>query len=323
MRHAALALVVTLIALAMARNAEAAYPDRTIRIIVPFAPGGPVDAIARPLAAAMQEIMGATVVVENRSGAGGITGTETVASAAADGYTLLMTTGSHIGNKVFNAAQVRYDPLQGFAPVAGLVETNGIVLLARKDIPADTIAELNAYAKSRPDGLTYGHAGIGNISYVGGELLKLQAGMPLSGIPYRGTAAVMTDLIGGQVDLCFIGISGARGYVDNKQVKVIASTGSERVAVLPGVPTMRESGFPDFLLLGYIGIWAPRDTPKDVVTRLYDGVKAALARPNIHDLLVTFGAATEATPPEEFARFLDRDFATQQRWAKELGVLTK
>jgi len=320
MRHVALALVVTLAALVFRQNAEAAYPDRTIRIIVPFAPGGPVDAIARPLAAVMQEIMGATVVIENRSGAGGITGTEAVASAAADGYTLLMTTGSHIGNKVFNAAQVRYDPLQGFAPVAGLVETNGIVLVARKDIPADTIAELDAFAKSRPNGLTYGHAGIGNISYVAGELLKLQAGMPLSGIPYRGTSAVMTDLVGGQVDLCFLGISGARGYVDNKQVKVIASTGSERVAVLPGVPTMRESGFPDFVVLGYIGLWAPRDTPKDVVMRLYDAVKEALARPNIHDLLVTFGAATEATPPDAFARFLDRDFATQQRWAKELGV---
>jgi len=325
MRCAALAsaLVVTLVALATGRSAEAAYPDRTIRIIVPFAPGGPVDAIARPLAAAMQEIMGATVVIENRSGAGGITGTETVASAASDGYTLLMTTGSHIGNKVFNAAQVRYDPLQSFAPVAGLIETNGIVLVARKDIPADTIAELNALAKSRPDGLTYGHAGIGNISYVAGELLKLQAGMPLSGIPYRGTAAAMTDLIGGQVDLCFIGISGARGYVDNKQVKVIASTGSERVAVLPGVPTMRESGYPDFVVLGYIGMWAPRDTPKEVVRRLYDAVRQALARSNIHDLLVTFGAATAATPPEEFARFLDRDFATQQRWAKELGVAAK
>jgi tripartite-type tricarboxylate transporter receptor subunit TctC len=323
MRHVALAFVVTLIALAMGGNAEAAYPDRTIRIIVPFVPGGPADAIARPVAAAMQEIMGATVVIENRSGAGGITGTEAVAGAAADGYTLLLTTGSHIGNKVFNGAQVRYDPLLSFAPVAGLIETNGIVLVARKDIPADTIAELSAYAKSKPDGLTYGHAGIGNISYVAGELLKLQAGIPLSGIPYRGTAAVMTDLIGGQVDLCFIGIAGARGYVDNKQVKVIASTGTERVAVLPGVPTMRESGFPDFVVLGYIGVWAPRGTPKDVVTRLYDTIKEALARPNIHDLLVSFGAATEATPPDEFARFLDRDFATQQRWAKELGVVVK
>ena len=114
-----------------------------------------------------------------------------------------------------------------------------------------------------------------------------------------------------------------RGYVDNKPVKVIASTGSERVAVLPGVPTMRESGYPDFVVLGYIGMWAPRDTPKEVVTRLYDAVRQALARSNIHDLLVTFGAATAATPPEEFARFLDRDFATQQRWAKELGVAAK
>jgi tripartite-type tricarboxylate transporter receptor subunit TctC len=323
MRHVALALAVTLLGLAMGQDAEAAYPDRTIRIIVPFAPGGPVDAIARPLAAVMQETMGATVVIENRSGAGGITGTETVAGAAPDGYTLLMTTGSHIGNKVFNAAQVRYDPLQSFAPVAGLIESNGIVLVARKDIPAETVAALNTYAKSRPNGLTYGHAGIGNISYVAGELLKLQAGMPLSGIPYRGTAAVMTDLIGGQVDLCFIGISGARGYVDNKQVKVLASTGTERVAVLPGVPTMRESGFPDFVVLGYIGLWAPRGTPKDVVTRLYEAVREALARPNIHDLLLTFGAATEATPPDAFALFLDRDFTTQQRWAKELGAAAK
>lgn len=326
MRHAALlsAFIVTFVGLVMGtRNAEAAFPDRTIRIIVPFAPGGPIDAIARPLAAAMQEIIGATVVIENRSGAGGITGSEAVASAAADGYTLLMTTGSHIGNKVFNSAQVRYDPLLGFTPVAGLIESNGIVLVARKDIPADSIATLNAYAKKQPNGLTYGHAGIGNISYVAGELLKLQAGMPLSGIPYRGTAAVMNDLIGGQVDLCFIGISGARGYVDNGQIKVIASTGAERVAVLSGVPTMREAGFPDFVVLGYIGLWAPRDTPKEVVARLYDTVKEALARPSIRDLLATFGAATDATPPDEFARFLERDFATQQRWARELGVLPK
>jgi tripartite-type tricarboxylate transporter receptor subunit TctC len=326
MRHVALvsALVVTLVGLAIgSRNAEAAFPDRTIKIVVPFAPGGPIDAIARPLATTMQEIMGATVVIENRSGAGGITGSESVASAAADGYTLLMTTGSHIGNKVFNSAQVRYDPLLGFTPVAGLIESNGIVLLARKDIPADSVATLNAYAKSKPNGLTYGHAGIGNISYIAGELLKMQAGMPLSGIPYRGTAAALTDLIGGQVDLCFVGISGARSYVDNGQVKVIASTGAERAPVLPGVPTMREAGFPDFVVLGYIGLWAPRDTPKAVVTRLYDVVNEALARPNIRELLSTFGAATEATPPEEFARFLERDFATQQRWARELGVIPK
>jgi tripartite-type tricarboxylate transporter receptor subunit TctC len=234
-----------------------------------------------------------------------------------------MTTGSHIGNKVFNAAQVRYDPLLGFTPVAGLIESNGIVLLARKEIPVDSIAALNAYAKSQPNGLTYGHAGIGNISYIAGELLKVQAGMPLSGIPYRGTAAAMSDLVGGQVDLCFVGISGARSYVDNGQVKVIASTGAERAPVLPGVPTMREAGFPDFVVLGYIGLWAPRDTPKAVVTRLYDTVREALARPNIRQLLSTFGAATEATPPDEFARFLERDFTTQQRWARELGVIPK
>src|SRR5262245_27353791 len=322
MRHVALvsALIIALVGLTVqSRNAHAAFPDRTIKIIVPFAPGGPIDAIARPLALAMQEIMGATVVVENRSGAGGIIGSESVAGAAPDGYTLLMTTGSHIGNKLFNSAQVRYDPLTGFAPVAGLIESSGIVLVARKDIPADTIAALKSYAKSQPNGVTYGHAGIGNISYVAGELLKLQSGMPLSGIPYRGTAAVLSDLITGQVDLCFVGISGARGYIDNQQIKVLASTGAERVPVLNGVPTMREAGFPDFVVLGYIGLWAPRDTPKEVVARLYDGVKEALARQNIRELLSTFGAATEATPPEEFARFLERDFATQQRWARELG----
>ena len=326
MRHVTLlsALLVTLIGLAISsRNAEAAFPDRIIKIIVPFAPGGPIDAIARPLAATMQEIIGASVVIENRSGAGGIIGSESVATAAADGYTLLMTTGSHIGNKLFNSAQVRYDPLLSFTPVMGLIESNGIVLLARKDIPADSITTLNAYAKSKPNGLTYGHAGIGNISYIAGELLRMQAGMPLSGIPYRGTSAALTDLIAGQVDLCFVGISGARGYVDNGQVKVMASTGAERAPVLPGVPTMREAGFPDFVVLGYIGLWAPRDTPKAVVARLYDTVREALARPNIRELLSSFGAATDATPPEEFARFLERDFAIQQRWARELGGTQK
>jgi tripartite-type tricarboxylate transporter receptor subunit TctC len=326
MRHAALvsALVIVLVGLATgSRNAHAAFPDRTIKIIVPFAPGGPIDAIARPLAAAMQEILGATVVIENRSGAGGIIGSETVASAAPDGYTLLMTTGSHIGNKVFNPAQVRYDPLQGFMPVMGLIETNGIILVARKDIPADSVSTLNSYAKSQQNGLTYGHAGIGNISYIAGELLKLQAGMPLSGIPYRGTAAALTDLIAGQVDLCFVGISGARGYIDGGQVKVLASTGTERAPVLNGVPTMRESGFPDFVVFGYIGLWAPRDTPKEVAARLYDSVKQALARTTMRELFSKLGAATDPTQPEEFARFLERDFATQQRWARELGAAPK
>jgi tripartite-type tricarboxylate transporter receptor subunit TctC len=326
MRHVALllALVVTLAGLSTgSRNAQAAFPDRAIKIIVPFAPGGPIDAIARPLAVAMQEILGATVVIENRSGAGGITGSEAVASAAPDGYTLLMTTSSHIGNKLFNSAQVRYDPLLSFTPVTGLIESNGIVLVARKDIPADSIAALNSYAKSKPNGLTYGHAGIGNISYIAGELLKVQASMPLSGIPYRGTAAVLSDLVGGQVDLCFVGISGARSYVDNGQVKVIVTTGTERASVFPDVPTMREAGFPDFVVLSYIGLWAPRDTPKAVVARLYESVKEALTRANIRDLFATFGTSTTATPPEEFASFLQRDFAVQQRWARELGAAPK
>jgi tripartite-type tricarboxylate transporter receptor subunit TctC len=213
--------------------------------------------------------------------------------------------------------------LLSFAPIAGLIEFNGIVLVARKDIPADSISALNSFAKTRPNGLTYAHAGIGNISYVSGELLKLQAGMPLSGIPYRGLAAALTDLIAGQVDLCFVGISGARGYIDSGQIKVIASTGRERAAVLTGVPTMRESGLPDFEMYGYTGMWAPRDTPKEVVVRLYESFKEALARPNIRDLLATLGSATKATPPEEFASFLERDFATQQRWARELGVAPK
>src|ERR1700709_1129829 len=155
-------LVVALAGLTESRNAHAAFPERPIKIIVPFAPGGPIDAVARPLAAAMQEIMGATVVIENRSGAGGVIGSESVASAAPDGYTLLLTTGSHIGNKVFNSAQVRYDPLLSFAPIAGLIEYNGIVLVARKDIPADSVSTLNSFAKTRPNGLSYGHAGIGN-----------------------------------------------------------------------------------------------------------------------------------------------------------------
>jgi tripartite-type tricarboxylate transporter receptor subunit TctC len=133
----------------------------------------------------------------------------------------------------------------------------------------------------------------------------------------------LTDLIAGQVDLCFVGISGARGYIDGGQIKVLASTGTERAPVLKGVPTMRESGYPDFVVFGYIGLWAPRDTPKEVVARLYDSVKEALTRPNMRELFATLGAATDPTPPDEFARFLERDFATQQRWARELGAIPK
>jgi tripartite-type tricarboxylate transporter receptor subunit TctC len=147
--------------------------------------------------------------------------------------------------------------------------------------------------------------------------------MPLSGIPYRGMAAALTDLIAGQVDLCFVGISGARGYIDSGQIKVVASTGTERAVVFPGVPTMREAGLPEFVVFGYYGLWAPRDTPNAVVARLYESVKEALTRANIRELFSTLGAATKATPPEDFANFLERDFATQQRWARELNAAPK
>src|SRR2546421_109068 len=242
-RYLAIALVAALAGLASdSRPAKAAFPERTIRIIVPFAPGGPIDAFGRPLAAAMQEILGATVVVENRSGAGGITGAESVASSPADGYTLLLSTSSHLGNKVFNSAQLRYDPLRSFTPVVGLIDPTGVILLVKKDVPADSIATLAAYAKSKPNGLTYGHAGIGGIAYVAGEKLKKQNGMPLSGIPYRGVSPAMTDLLSGQIDIYFTAYAGVRGYVDDGKVKVIASTGTERVHSLPNLPTMQENG---------------------------------------------------------------------------------
>jgi tripartite-type tricarboxylate transporter receptor subunit TctC len=299
-------------------DAEAAYPDRIIKIVVPFAPGGPIDGFARPLAAAMQEIMGTSVVIENRSGGGGIPGTESVANSRADGYTLLMTGSSHIGNKAFNSVQVHYDPLRSFTPIAGLIETNGVVLIARKDIPVEDLSALIAYGKSVPNSLTFGHAGVGNISYVAGELLKAKTGMPLSAIPYRGTSAVLTDILSGQVDLCFMGLSLAREYVESKQVKAIASTGTKSIPV-SGVPTMQEAGL-DFVLLSYIGLWAPRDLPDAIVTSLHEAVKQALARPKIQELFNSFGGATQATGPVEFARFLEQDTAIWERLARELGV---
>ena len=297
-----------------------AYPSRLIRIVVPFAAGGPMDVIARPLAEEMQRSLGVPVVVENRAGANGITGSDAVAKADPDGYTLLLTTGSHIGNAVFNSSQLRYDPMADFRPIAGIYDEkgDGLLLVVSKELKAKSLADLLQIGKTRPEGLTFAHSGIGNITQLAGELLRYLGDTKMLGVPFRGTGVALPELIAGRVDFLFGAVSAVKAAVDGGEVAAIASSGSRRSTFYPDVPTLVELGYPDFIMVGYFGLYLPAKAPETVSTKLYQTIVKAMASPTIQNVLKETGGSSNVVPGEEFVKFLGADLERQK---KLVGIL--
>jgi tripartite-type tricarboxylate transporter receptor subunit TctC len=298
------------------------FPSRTIKIIIPFAAGGPTDVIGRPLAEQLQRILGTAVVIENRPGANGIVGSEAVANSEPDGYTLLLTTGSHIGNAVFNASKLRYDVSKDFKPVAGFYNEDGegLLLVASKSLAARTLAEMLEAGRKKSGGLVFAHSGVGNITQLGGELLALYSGVKMLGVPFRGTGAALTEIIAGRIDFHMAGGSALLPAVKDGQVEALASTGKRRLAVLPNVPTMVESGYPEYVLFGFRGLFAPGKTPEAVIRQLYDAANRALNDPAMINILTKAGESLKAIDPETFATFLENDLNRQKKIAELLKL---
>jgi tripartite-type tricarboxylate transporter receptor subunit TctC len=304
-------LVTLLLAISSIGESKALYPERALRIVVPFAPGGGTDVVARTLAQEMAKDLGASVVIENKPGAGTIIGTQAVAASAPDGYTLLMGTFSHAVNASLSA-NLPYDPHRDFAPVAMIARSFNIVVVNPKS-PIHSIADLIAAAKENPDKLSYGTFGVGTSAHLAGELFKDLAKVNLTAVPYKGAAPAITDLIGGQIDVMFTTVASAASLVESGQLRAIAVTSAERSPAFPQLPTVAEAGVPGYTAESWYGLFAPAGTAADIIDRLNKSAASAVQSDAFKRLSANEGLVMIARPPEELDRYVRGE---EQRWRR-------
>ena len=283
----------------------AEYPTQNIRIVVPYPPGGPTDIAARLMGTVFERALGRTVVIENKSGAGGTIGAQDVARAVPDGHTLLVNASAHVISPAITR-DMKYDVIKDFTPVTQLVSVP-LMLLINPSVPARDVRELIAYAKANPGKLSFASSSRGSAPHFAGELFKQLAGIDIVHVPYRGAAPALTDLMSGQVQVMFDSMSSAAGHVQSGALRALAISTPERSGLLPELPTMKEAGVPDFVITNWYGLWAPKNTPADVVNKLVETLNAGFKSPQIVERLRAIGAEPVITPASEFANFCIRE----------------
>lgn len=285
------------------------YPSRSIRLIVPYAPGGGADSVARIVAKRVSESIGQPIVIENRGGAGSIVGTDMVAKAASDGYTLLLGQSGPISINPAVYKTLPYDPVKDFAPIT-MTTAYPYILVVNSELPAKTLQEFVALAKSKPGAMNYGSTGVGAANHLVAELFNSKAGLQMAHIPYRGTALAVGDLLGGQLSVVFGDPISVLPHIRSGKLRALAVTSLERSPVAPEVPTVAESGYPGFEALAWHGILAPAKTPPEIVKKLNAEIVKALADPETNKLLTNQAMQTVGNTPEAFAAFIQKDIAT-------------
>ena len=306
------------LALGIAGAAAQEYPARPIRIIVPFAAGGPADIYARFIGQRMQETFGQPVVVDNRPGAGAIIGTDAVAKSAPDGYTLLLMSNTHTINETLIPSKP-YALLRDFVPVAP-INYSDLVLVVHPRVAANTLEELLKVARAQPGKLTYASSGPGTPYHMAGELFKAMAGVDILHVPYRGSSSARTDVIGGQVDMMFDAVTTMAEQARAGKVRALGTTGRTRSAVLPAVPTIAEAGVPGYEAVIWLGLMAPRGTPAAIVARLNAEVQKIARSSDVRDEWARQGATPMAMGTDEFARYVTDDIAKWARIVKLSGA---
>jgi tripartite-type tricarboxylate transporter receptor subunit TctC len=297
----------------------AEYPARHIRMICPFTSGSTLDVMARVVTERLTGALGHNIVVDNRPGANGVIGTDLVAKAPADGYTMLMTTGSFTGNQVL-MKKLPYDTARDFAPITQIARSYGLALVVHPGVQAVSVKELVALAKSRPGKMTYGSSGVGNITHLVGELFNTLAGVQITHVPYKGAGPAMTDVLGRQIDMTFVSTVFVQPFIKSGRVRPLALTGGERSPVLPDLPTFKELGYTEFEMTGWYGLWFPAKTPAARVNRIHSEIRSAVALPEFKARLDEFGLVGVASSPAEFGKFLREDMALQTRIVKLAGI---
>ena len=306
-------------ALSFALPAQAAeFPTKPITLVVPFAPGGPTDAMARTLAAAVK--IGQPVIVENRAGAGGNLGAEAVARAAADGHTVLFGTSGPLAINVSLYKKIGYDPVKSFAPVMQIGHLPN-VLVVNPGIPAKNVKELIAYGKANPGKLSYASSGNGASSHLAGVLFNNLAGTDFAHIPYKGTGPALNDLLGGQVAMTFTDVLTALPHIKSGKLRALGVTTKERSQALPEVPTIAEQGIAGFDVSVFFGLVVPAGTPKDVVDKLNQGFADALKQPEVRKTLLAQGLEfAPSTSPEQLGSFIQAEVVKWRGVVKSSGA---
>ena len=310
--HSTLLAAAVCAALAHAPAALAqAYPNKMVKIVVPYAPGGPNDIVARLVAEKLTQANGQTFLVENRPGGGSNIGAEAVAKSAPDGYTLLVAATSHsINMTLFPKENLKYDLTRDFAPVS-LLMTGPLVLVTGPNVPAKNLKEFVALAKSKPGRMSYGSSGNGASTHLAGEMLNARAGIQTIHVPYKGSGPALTDLMGGQIDFMVDTLISSMPFVKGDKIHALAVTGKTRSPALPNVPTVAEQGYPGFEAVAWIGLLAPAKTPPEIVAKLNADVKKILELPDVKGRLSEQGFNAEWQKPDVFGAYMKNEV---QKW---------
>ena len=311
-RVAALALL-----LALSVPAAADYPDRPVRLIIPFPPGGSNDVVGRLVANQLSEKLGHKVFVDNRGGAGGVLGTEAAAAAAPDGYTLLIVSIAHAVNPALY--KLNYDPIKSFTPIS-ILATGPNVLAVNPALPVKTVAELLALAKQTPGELDYASAGVGSFQHLGGELFKLTAGVNLQHVPYKGGGPAMADVIAGHVKIMFSSLVQTTPFIQSGQLKALGTGGLKRNPVLPDVPTIAEAGVPGYEANNWWGILAPAGTPAPIVAQLHRDIQGVLNSPELQAQFAREGASAVEMSMVDFGQYIETEMVKWGRVVKDGNI---
>jgi tripartite-type tricarboxylate transporter receptor subunit TctC len=301
--------------------AQSAYPTKPVKIIVPSSPGGGTDTVTRLLAQHMSEALGHNFYIENRPGAGSMTGIEAAARSTPDGYTLLVAASTMTSLHVIRE-KMRYDAVKDFAPVTLLVSIPN-VLVVHPSVPAKSFSEFIALAKREPGKLSFATPGLGSTVHMAMELLKTKAGIDMLNVPYNGVAPALTDVIAGRVSAMLVNAASVKGHIDSGAVRPLAVSSLKRAAALPELPTIAELGIPGYEVIQWFGLLAPAGTPQDIVTRLHRETVAALKTEKVVKWMTTEGAEPGGSTPDEFAGMIAREVKEWTEVARAAGIKPK
>ncbi len=287
------------------------YPSATIKMVIPYPPGGPTDLVGRVVANAMSDALKQTIFVDNKPGASGMVGAAQVAKSAPDGYTLLANASLHVINPAVYD-KVPYDSFDDFAPITQIVDVP-LVLVVNSDVPVSNVKELIAYLKQYKGTINFGSAGNASSQHLSGELFKMKTNIAMQHVPYKGSSPALTDLLGGQIQLMFDSMPSAMPFIQSGKLKALAVTTRNRSKSLPNVPTMQESGIDGYETSTWYGLWAPKNTPPEVVHKLANAAQQALSKPEVMAQYQRMGAEPVGSSPQQFAAYMRSE---AKKWAE-------
>ncbi|MEO8281461.1 MAG: tripartite tricarboxylate transporter substrate binding protein [Ideonella sp.] len=313
-----LALASAFAAAPILAQAQSSYPDKPVRFIVPYPPGGGTDVIARIVQGKFQEVLGQPILIENRGGAGGSLGTEVAAKSAHDGYSVLFTLSSHTINPVI-FPKLSFDTQKDFEPV-GMVASLPQILVVLPNFPAKNVGELIALAKSKPDQLQFASVGAGSPSHLAGELLNLRAGVKITHVPYKGGGPAINDVLGGHVPMLWVSIPAAAGFVKAGKLRALGVSTVKRSAAFPDVPTIQEQGIADFEVDSWYAMFVPAKTPKAVIERLNKALNVVVADPDVREKLLGQGSEAVGGTPESLGKVVQVEMIKWARLVKDANI---